>query len=182
MPFVSFVGNFISILDDDFETDQGWTVEDIDLGDGSWERGIPADDGVDGDPTSDYDGSGQCYLTANRLGNSDVDGGPTWLISPTFDLSGMTDPVIRFAYWWANDDQDGDPMDIGVSNDNGDTWVLMETISNVPPEWFEWSAHLADYVTPTSSTKVRIGAMDNPNNSKDEGGVDAVELFEVQCE
>jgi hypothetical protein len=30
--------------------------------------------------------------------------------------------------------------------------------------------------------KVRIGASDNPNNSKDEGGIDAVELFEVQCE
>jgi hypothetical protein len=182
-PYVAFVGTFLSIFDDNFETDQGWTVEDDpSLSDGSWERGVPADDGVDGDPTSDYDGSGQCYLTANRLGNSDVDGGPTWLISPAFDLSGTTDPVVRFAYWWANDDQDGDPMDIEVSNDDGDTWVPVEIISNVSPEWFEWSAHFADYVTLTSTMKVRIGATDYPNNSKDEGGIDAVEVFEVECE
>jgi len=30
--------------------------------------------------------------------------------------------------------------------------------------------------------KVRFSAMDNPNNSTDEGGVDAVKIFEVQCE
>jgi hypothetical protein len=29
--------------------------------------------------------------------------------------------------------------------------------------------------------KVRFSAMDNPNNSIDEGGVDAVKVFDVQC-
>jgi len=183
-PFVAFVGTFVGIFDDDFETDQGWAVEnDPSLTSGAWERGVPIDDpGEDYyPPLSDYDGSGQCYLTENAY-KKDLDYGPTMLISPTFDLSGVADPVIRLAYWWANDDQDGDPMDIEVSNDNGDTWVLIETISNVPAEWFEWSAHLADYVTLTSAMQVRISVMDNPNNSKDEGGIDAVELFEVQCE
>ena len=181
-PFIAFVGAFNSILDDDFQSDLGWTVEnDASLTDGAWERGIPADDGTEGDPLFDYDGSGRCYLTANRAGNSDVDGGPTWLISPTLDLSGTTNPVLRYARWWANDDQDGDPFDVEISNDDGGSWVLIENVINIEPGWVERSIYIADYLTPTATMKVRFSAADVPNNSKDEGGVDAVEVFDVTC-
>jgi len=30
--------------------------------------------------------------------------------------------------------------------------------------------------------KVRFSVIDEPNNSKDEGGIDAVEVFDIQCE
>jgi hypothetical protein len=33
----------------------------------------------------------------------------------------------------------------------------------------------------TSQMKVRISVVDNPNDSKDEGGIDAVEVFDVFC-
>ena len=182
-PFVAFVGTRIDVLVDDFDSDQGWTVEDDpSLTDGSWERGTPVGLGERQDPPTAYGGFGQCYLTANRYGNSDVDGGPTRLISPTFDLAGMTDPVIRLAYWWANDDQDDDPMEIELSTDDGDTWTSIETITNVPAEWVAWLVHPADHVTLTATMKLRISVMDNPNNSIDEGGIDAVEIFEVICE
>jgi hypothetical protein len=183
MPYVSFVGNFISIFDDDFESDLGWTVEDDpSLTSGSWERGLPADDGTEGDPTSDYDGSGRCYLTGNWAGNSDVDGGPTMLISPVVDLAGTTDPVLRFARWWANDDQDGDPLDVHLSADAGDNWVWVMTIANTEPAWFRQVIYIADHVALTPEFRVRLSGSDNPNNSKTEGGIDAVEIFEVECE
>ncbi len=185
-PFTGFVGTFISILSDDFETDQGWIVKsDPSVTGGEWELGIPIGGGDRQDPPTDYDGSGRCYLTQNVDGNSDLDGGPTWLISPTVDLSDTTDPMLAFAYWWANDDQDGDPMEIevGVYNSGSDLWdwTLIETIANVPNGWFEWSAHIADHVAPTAETRVRIGVTDNPNNSIDEAGIDAVEIFDVAC-
>ncbi len=183
--FTAAVGVFISILSDDFESDQGWTVEsDPSLTGGEWERGVPVDCDR-GDPPTDFDGSGQCYLTENvppPSCNTDVDGGPTYLSSPTLDLSAVDDPVVELAYWWRNDDQDGDPLNIEVSNDNGMNWTLIETIADQPEEWLVWSAHLADYVALTSEVKIRISVMDNPNDSVDEGAIDAVEVFDVQCE
>ncbi len=186
-PYFAFVGTFVSIFDDNFETDQGWTVNsDPSLTGGEWERGVPVGGGARQDPPTDFDGSGRCYLTENVAGNSDVDGGPTWITSPTFDLSATSDPVLRLAYWWANDDQDGDPLNIEVGvYDSGAgawDWTLIETISNVPNGWADWAAHLADYVTPSAETRVRISVSDNPNNSIDEAGIDAVQVFEVDCE
>ncbi len=182
MTFSSTVGDQVFALDDDFETDQGWTVESIDLTDGEWERGLPGGDGSGGDPAQDYDGSGQCYLTANRPDRSDVDGGPTRLVSPTLDLRGLSNPVLRYARWWSNDDQDGDPFDVEVSNDNGESWVLVERVVNIPPGWVVRDVHLTDYVTLTDQMQVRFSCMDNPNDSVDEGGVDAVSIFDVACE
>jgi len=188
--YTTGVGTVTVILDDDFETDQGWTVEDVGPDppiNGSWERDVPVDEPNEDyhPPRSDYDGSGQCYLTENLLGNSDVDLGPTRLISPTFDLSEATDPILRFAYWWWNDDQDGDPMEVEISNDDGATWIPVQTIANVPPEWFQQEIHIASAIDPeplTALMKVRFSVMDDPNNSKDEGGIDAVEVFEVDCQ
>jgi hypothetical protein len=181
--YTAAVATVTVIMDDDFETDQGWAVDnDPSVTDGAWERGLPADDGVDGDPTSDFDGSGRCYLTANRPGNSDLDGGPTMLISPLLDLTGLGDPVLRYARWWANDDQDGDPFDVEVSNDGGDTWTLIERVTNIPPGWVEREIYWDDYITPlTGQMRVRFSAMDNPNNSKDEGGLDAVLVIDISC-
>jgi hypothetical protein len=148
---------------------------------GTWERGLPADDGTEGDPLSDYDGSGQCYLTGNFPGNSDVDGGPTMLISPMLDLGDAENPVVRYARWWSNDDLDGDPFDVEVSNDGGQSWALIERAADIPPGWIERTAYLTDYTTPSSQTLVRFSATDVPNNSKTEGGLDAVTVFDLGC-
>jgi agmatine deiminase len=185
--YTALVGTLTVILEDDFETDQGWTVEnDPSLTGGAWERGVPVDepDEARHPPRVDYDGSGQCYLTQNVAGNSDVDYGPTRLISPTFDLSDTTEPILRFAYWWWNDDQDSDPMQVDISNDDGATWFPVQTIANVPSEWFQQDIYVASAIDPeplTALMKVRISVSDTPNNSKDEAGIDAVQVFDFEC-
>ena len=83
-------------IDDDFETDQGWTVTRD--SNAPWERGNPQDGGGSWIPHDDYDGSGQCYVTGNQGsgGGNDLDG-TTILTSPVLDAS--SGGTLTWAYW-----------------------------------------------------------------------------------
>jgi len=168
------------VFTDDFQTDQGWTVQNVSLTDGPWERGVPAGDGTRGDPLTDADGSGACYLTDNVAGNSDVDGGPTRLISPEIDFS-TGDGTITYAYWFYNDLGD-DPFAVEVSNDGGTTWVVVSQIVGGAGGWKTASFTVGDYVTPTDRVRVRFSATDNPNNSVTEAGLDAFAAEILDCD
>src|SRR5690606_31915284 len=147
-----------------FETADGWTVENISLSDGAWQRGVPIGGGVRGDPPTDFDGSGQAWLTANRSGNSDVDGGPTRLLSPIYDLSAFSDALVWYARWFDNDSRDADRLDVHVSNDGGLSWTLVESVPH-RDGWELASFLVSDFVPLTAEMRVRFSATDNPNNS-----------------
>jgi hypothetical protein len=167
------VGFVIELFGDDFEEDLGWTVENIDLADGAWERGVPAGNGSMGDPPWDADGSGKCFLTGNEHSESDVDGGPTLLVSPLIDLS-AGNAQVAYACWYFNDDND-DPFEVEVSNDGGTTWSLVERI-RPRTSWDVHGFDVADFVLPTGQVKVRFSVKDNPDNSYTEAGLDAFQV------
>jgi V8-like Glu-specific endopeptidase len=169
-----------TIFYDDFQTNQGWTVENISLTDGPWERGLPAGDGSRGDPTSDFDGSGACFLTDNVAGNSDVDGGPTRLISPIIDLSGRESVTLSYARWFFNDDNDIDRLDVHASSDGGSTWTQIESAPH-QSGWVERIIPLEDFISLTSQVRLRFSATDNPNDSVTEAGLDAFSLSTYSC-
>jgi hypothetical protein len=170
------------VFQDSFDTDQGWTVHnDMSLTGGAWERGIPIGGGLRGDPPTDYDGSDWCYLTENLPGNSDVDWGPTWLTSPLLHLGDTEDPLLSFAYWWYNNAEDGDPFKIELSENGGASWVLVDTIANIPGGWNEYLLRIADFITPTNEVLLRFSAVDYPNDSINEGAIDAVRIVDVSC-
>jgi len=164
----------IPIFTDNFETDKGWTVYNT-CNDGEWERGIPVD-GDRGDPPSDYDGSGRCYVTDNYDGNSDVDDGHTYLTSPVLDLTGGSDAMIDFALWYTNyygSNQEEDVFKVFISNDNGQNWILVEEFG--PTSSSGWQEHgfiVGNYIEPTNQMKVLFDASDLDGGSVVEAGID----------
>jgi len=172
------------VMEDDGETDPGWTVQNIDLEDGGWDRGVPnggdISPGDRGDPPTDFDGSGQCWLTDNTPQNSDVDGGPTRLTSQTLDLA-EGDPYISYARWFTNDDNDIDRLDVHMSNNGGSSWVLVESVGH-DAGWNVHTFRVTDVIALTSNMKIRFSATDNPNNSVTEAAIDALLVINYGCE
>ncbi len=161
-----------TVLDDNFEQDRGWTVQNVNLQTGAWVRGIPGNWGR-GDPPRDADGSGRCYVTGNTQ-NEDVDGGPTILISPVFSLAGGNG-LIELSYWMYNDDGD-DSLVLEISNDGGTTWTTVRSWLGGSGGWNRFSFVASRYITPTATMRIRLSVADNPNNSVTEAAIDAVRI------
>jgi hypothetical protein len=194
-PYTALVGDLVVTLDDDFETDTGWTVSGsvTTAAAGRWQRAVPAganDDRIS-DPGEDFDGSGQCYVTGNILDNSDVDGGDTILTSPLLDLGDSPEAMISYARWFDNN-EGGDAANpfteifqVQISNNNGSTWTGLETVGPNGPEvsggWFTKEFRVADFVTPTSQVRVRFIAKDDFGTIV-EAGVDAFTVSGLVCE
>jgi hypothetical protein len=146
----------LTLLSYDFESAVGWSVSG-NAAVGAWEAGVPAGDGSRGDPVADYDGSGQCFLTFNGPGDTDVDGGSTTLTSPTLNLTGLEDPVLAYARWYSNS-AGATPMTdifvVEVSNNDGSSWVNLETVgptgSEVTGGWFVKEFRVTDVLLPTA--------------------------------
>jgi hypothetical protein len=195
-PFEAEVGTPVDVAAFDFQTAPGWTVSNVPSGvgtfAGSWNRGVPVNDGR-GDPNADFDGSGQCWMTANAAGNSDVDGGETILLSPIFDVSGMRDLQLSYARWYSNTfgaSPEQDTMVVEVSDDGGANWLTLEVVGpmrtswngQVAGGWFERSFALDGLIDSTSSLRVRFRASDAEPGSVVEAGIDAFELRGRICE
>lgn len=164
------------VLNEDFESDSGWSVQDISISTGTWERAVPGNFGRD-DPSADSDGSGRCYVTGN--GNQDdVDGGPTMLDTPVLDLTSLNDPRVSYDRWHVSNGND--PFTFQISSNGGSTFTTVETV-NTSEGWNSVEFRVSDYAAITDQMVFRFTSQDTPNDSITESGVDAFRVFDVQC-
>ena len=183
-----FVGVVIAIGRDELESDLGWIagLPSDSASTGLWERGEPigtASGGQAANPGADFTpGAGtQCYVTGNGGGSGgtdDVDDGLTTLISPRLDLSDTLDPHVRYARWFADLSEDDDAFQISISNDDGQSWVPLETLPGQGfNAWDTSTFRVADFVAPSDAVRLRFVAEDDPNNSVVEAAVDDLEIL-----
>lgn len=196
-------GDFVDIvLDDEMETDAGWTVgaPGDTAGSGIWARVTPNGNNVA--PRSDHtpEPGTMCYVTGaeppnSNEGDNDVDGGTTTLLTPLFDLVGA--PLVTISYWrWYNNSffqEDGDEgnspsqdvFTVDISSDDGANWVAVESVGPSGPEtsggWFLHTFHVGNFVAPTDQVRIRYVASDFGNLSVVEAAVDDFQLAIVIC-
>jgi hypothetical protein len=181
------IGSEVVLLSDNFETNNGWTVNhDPVISGGMWQRGVPSGDGTRGAPTTDYDGSGQCWLTENGDGNTDVDNGTTRLISPVFSTNGRSDLLVGYALWYTNytgSAPNADTFVVRVSGDGGGSWHVADVVGPATGSgWQVRSFRPADVLGPTATIRVRFDASDLGEGSIVEAAVDAFRLYYLHCE
>ena len=176
----------ITAVDQDFQSAPGWAVDNDSVAEGGWELGEP--DGFRGVASGDFDGSGNAYVTGSDRG-IDLDGGPTVLTSPVFDLStAPSNAVLSYARWFSNDDQraglgDQDRLVVEVSDDAGGRWVELERVDHSMggDAWSLMRWNLTDHISLTSQVQVRFTASDSPNDSVMEVAIDALRIEGLEC-
>ncbi|MEQ9095756.1 MAG: GC-type dockerin domain-anchored protein [Phycisphaerales bacterium] len=175
----------VTAVDQDFQSAPGWSVDGVVL-DGGWELGVP--DGFRGAASGDFDGSGNAYVTGSDRGE-DLDGGPTTLTSPVFDLSGVpSNAVLSYARWFSNDDQraglgDQDRLVVEISDDAGGRWIELERVDHSMggDAWTHMRWNLTDHISLTSQVQVRFTVSDSPNDSVMEAAIDALRIEGLEC-
>jgi hypothetical protein len=158
---------------------------------GVWVRVDPV--GTEAQPENDHTPSPgtMCFVTGQgtpggTVGDNDVDGGRTTLLSPVLDLSAAGDPHVGYWRWYSNtagSSPNADVFTVDVSGNGGLSWVNVETVGPAGPATSGgWSFHefrVADLVPPTASVRLRFVASDLGAGSIVEAAID--DLVVLDC-
>lgn len=199
-PYAAAVGAFVTLFEDDMETDLGWTVgaaggiPDDNATTGIWERVDPI--GTAAQPEDDHTPPPgvMCWVTGQGspgggLGENDVDGGKTTLVSPIIDLSDG-DAVISYWRWYSNTTgaaPNADVFTVDICNDGGasNTWINVETVgpsgAGTSGGWIYHEFEVGDFVTPTAQIRMRFVASDFGSGSLVEAALDDFKVDRFEC-
>jgi hypothetical protein len=118
------------------------------------------------------------------LGEQDVDGGATTLVSPAYDCTGLDVAYVSYWRWYSNNSgsaPNADNMPIEISGDNGATWVLLENVTENAAAWVQKTFRVSDFVTPSAQVRVRFRAQDTGTGSIVEAGIDDFRVYGAIC-
>jgi len=189
-PFTWFTGSREAAWEDDGEQDGDWAIVIV-AADGGWERGIPVDCDR-GDPPTDFDGTGACWLTDNAPDDcdSDVDDGWTTLTSGSIEIADLASPTLTYARWFSNSTGPApytDVLTVQISLDNG-SWQTLETVGPEGPDcnggWVQIEWDLQGIADDAQSLQVRFTASDLGADTQSivEAAIDAVAIIATECQ
>jgi len=156
-------------LNDDLETDTGWTVDPADTAiTGNWVRNDPngtADGSVNPEDDHTPPPGVKAYFTGQGIAGErtnpeiqDVDGGTTRLLSPVVDLSGQANATFCYHRWFSNNAGalSGGTMRVEVSDDAGSTWTTVELLNTNANHWIGVEIQLSDYISINDQFQARF--------------------------
>ncbi|MCP3978492.1 MAG: S8 family serine peptidase [bacterium] len=181
--------DWVTLLDDDFETDSGWMTDPGTATQGYWVREdpIPVRDFSNRlsnpeDDTTVAPGT-HCWVTGNGSSGffdpngNDVDGGTVSLTSPAFGSPFLLALDLSYDSWYYDSNiSDVDRFDVQLSNDGGSNWVPVDVRNNDFGGWETRSVDLISAVAPTSDMRLRFSATDDPIDGPVDAAVDEVRL------
>lgn len=190
---VAALGEIVAVSND-MESNAGWTVgaPGDNATTGIWTRGNPI--GTSAQPENDNSPAGaQCWFTGQgsnggSVGENDVDGGRTTLITDVIDMSGLADPQLSYFRWYSND-QGNNPNDdvfrVEISNNGGSNWSLLEQVgpsgAGTSGGWIEARFRVADAIAPTAQMRLRFIAADDNGGSIVEAAIDDLSVTDLDC-
>lgn len=162
---IGYKSMYLENFDNITPTTPGWIIGDA-PGDnataGKWIVAVPVPSSTNGeivqtgqDHTAVGPSQGKCAVTANAplptsaVGNADVDGGRTSLVTQEFDLSPYTQPLISYWRWYTNSQGTNPGKDqwrVYASYNNGASWTLIERTFVPDVSWrrYVWQPNLAN--------------------------------------
>jgi hypothetical protein len=185
----------VVLLDDDFEADLGWTIDDGSCTQGFWVRedpiGVQDSQSRYSNPEDDTSDPGTtCYVTGNGEltgrkdeNNNDVDGGSVTLTSPPFGLNHMLSLTLSYDRWYYDVDS-GNSFRTEVSNDGGFGWTTVEEWIFSQGGWYDSNIDLFALLSPTDDMLLRFIVEDEGLDDPVEGAIDEVlvEGIWVDCQ
>lgn len=176
--------------------------EDFDFSLGNWLTNSPSDNATTGfwdigNPVGSYinpmdlstvvqpgtqhtPGGSSCAYTGNAsstnasIGENDVDGGHTTLISPFYDMTSYTNPAFSYWRWFTNNtgaEPNADWWQVSITED-GSTWIPVENNLTSDISWRRFAFRVKDYIGLTSNqVQIKFVASDSTNGALSGGSL-----------
>jgi hypothetical protein len=155
---------------------------------GSWESPIQKLGPVQPDLDHSPDTMNMCLVTGNApspvsgTGVADVDNGKTSVITPTFDVTGFTQPVVEYWRWYSNNAGSNPGQDLWtvfIKDPASTLWILkVDNTTRTDNRWRRRIFHLSQYLPGSSQFMLKFQAEDANPGSVVEAAVDDIFIYD----
>lgn len=150
-------------------------------------EGHEEDGAVPGDVQPEFDRSPEgtiCWVTGQgatpgSIGEADIDGGRTSLVSPYFSTAGMADPTFgAWTWFYTTDVGAADYLRVYLNASGSGTWVLAYEHRGTRNHWTEIAIPVNQFLPAATSFRVRFTASDSAAGTVTEAAIDDAVVYD----